>query len=93
MTTKTRNPATAQRVVVTRHGGPNVLQAVQDVLPQPQAGQVRVKVLTAGVSAYDLMHRSSGSIPGTPKPPFTPGEDIVGLADELGDGVADLALG
>ncbi len=43
------------RVVVTRHGGPDVLQMVEEDLPEPQAGEVRVKVLAAGVSAYDLM--------------------------------------
>jgi NADPH:quinone reductase-like Zn-dependent oxidoreductase len=52
-----------------------------------------VKVLAAGVSAYDLMHRSSGALPGTPSVPFTLGEDIVGVVDKVGDGVNDLALG
>jgi hypothetical protein len=33
---------------------------VEEDRPEPQAGQVRVKVLAAGVSAYDLMFRSSG---------------------------------
>lgn len=61
------------RVVVTRHGGPDVLQMVAEPLPEPQAGEVRVRVLAAGVSAYDLMHRSSDRLPGTPKPPFTLG--------------------
>ena len=51
------------RVVVTRHGGPEVLQMVAEPLPEPQAGEVRVRVLAAGVSAYDLMHRSSGALP------------------------------
>ncbi len=50
------------RVVVSRHGGPDVLQVVEEDLPEPQAGEVRVKVLAAGVSAYDLMLRRSGSI-------------------------------
>lgn len=94
MVTKTAiDPVKSHRVVVTRHGGPEVLQLVEEDLPEPGAGEVRVKVLAAGVSAYDLMHRSSGSIPGTPKPPFTQGEDVVGLVDELGDGVADLDQG
>ena len=39
------------RVVVTRRGGPDVLQVVEEDLPEPQAGEVRVKVLAAGVSA------------------------------------------
>ncbi len=81
------------RVIVTRHGGPEVLQVVEEETPEPRSGEVRVKVLAAGISAYDLMHRSSGLLPGTPKPPFTLGEDIVGVVDKLGEGVSALALG
>jgi NADPH2:quinone reductase len=81
------------RVVVTRHGGPDVLQVVEEDLPEPQAGEVRVKVLAAGISGYDLMFRSSGRLPGTPRVPFTLGEDIVGVVDKLGEGVSTLEPG
>jgi NADPH2:quinone reductase len=74
-----------RRVVVTQHGGPDVLQVVEEDLPEPGAGEVRVRVLAAGVSAYDLMFRRSGSLPGTPRVPFTLGEDIVGVVDKLGE--------
>jgi NADPH2:quinone reductase len=90
---ETAQKLTYRRVVVTRHGGPEVLQMVEEEMPTPGPGQVGVKVLAAGVSAYDLMHRSSGSVPGSPKPPFTQGEDVVGLVDQLGPGVSDLAKG
>jgi NADPH:quinone reductase-like Zn-dependent oxidoreductase len=52
-----------------------------------------VRVLAAGVSAYDLMFRRSGLLPGTPRVPFTLGEDVVGLVDKLGAGVSTLELG
>jgi NADPH:quinone reductase-like Zn-dependent oxidoreductase len=81
------------RVVVTRHGGPEVLEVVEEDLPEPQAGEVRVKVLAAGISAYDLMLRRSGSLPGTPPVPYTPGEDIVGVVDKLGEGVSTVEQG
>jgi NADPH2:quinone reductase len=82
-----------RRVVVPRHGGPEVLQMVEEVLPEPGAGEVRVRVLAAGVSAYDLMHRRSGSLPGSPAVPYTPGEDIVGVVDKLGEGVSTVEQG
>jgi len=81
------------RVIVARHGGPEVLQMIEEEQPEPQAGEVRVKVLTAGVSAYDLMFRSSGSLPGTPRVPFTLGTDVVGVVDKLGEGVSTLEIG
>ena len=73
-----------RRIVVTRHGGPDVLQVVEEDLPEPGSGEVRVKILTAGISTYDLMQRHSGLLPGTPSVPYTPGEDIVGVVDKLG---------
>lgn len=81
------------RVVVTRHGGPDVLQVVEEDLPEPRAGEVRVKVLAAGVSAYDLMFRRSGSLPGTPRVPFTLGADVAGVVDKLGEGVSTVEPG
>jgi NADPH2:quinone reductase len=81
------------RVVVTRHGEPDVLQIVEEDRPEPQADQVRVKVLAAGVSAYDLMFRSSGLLPGTPRVPFTLGTDVVGVVDKLGEGVSTVEPG
>ena len=81
------------RVAVSRHGGPDVLHMVEEDLPEPGVGEVRVKVLAAGVSAYDLMHRRSGLLPGTPKVPFTLGLDIVGVVDELGEAVGGVDVG
>jgi NADPH:quinone reductase-like Zn-dependent oxidoreductase len=82
-----------RRVVVSRHGGPEVLQVIEEDLPEPQAGEVRVKVLAAGVSAFDLMFRRSGSLPGAPRVPFTLGEDVVGVVDKVGEGVSTVELG
>jgi len=94
MTTKvTITAAKNHRVVVTEHGGPAVLQVIEEDLPEPQTGEVRIKVLAAGVSAYDLMFRSTGAVPGTPKVPFTMGTDVVGVVDKLGDGVTTVDAG
>jgi len=92
-TTEKTNSMKHHRVVVSRHGGPNVLQLVEEDIPEPQAGEVRVKVLAAGVSAYDLMFRRSGTLPGTPRVPFTLGEDVVGVVDKLAEGVSSIEPG
>jgi NADPH2:quinone reductase len=75
------------RIVVTHYGGPDALQVLEEECPEPKAGEVRVKVLAAGVSLPDLMARE-GIHPETPRVPFTPGWDLVGVVDRLGDGVS-----
>jgi NADPH:quinone reductase-like Zn-dependent oxidoreductase len=75
------------RIIVTHYGGPDALQVVEEDRPEPQAGEVRVKVLAAGVSLPDLMMRE-GIHPETPSVPFTPGWDLVGMVDRLGTGVS-----
>jgi NADPH2:quinone reductase len=75
------------RIVVTHYGGPDALQAVEEECPEPKAGEVRVRVLAAGVSLPDLMMRE-GIHPETPRLPFTPGWDLVGVVDRLGAGIS-----
>ena len=72
-----------KRIVVDQYGGPEVLHVVEDDIPQPGPGEVRVRVLTAGVSLTDAQLRA-GTYLGVPRPPFTPGYEIVGVVDELG---------
>ena len=60
------------RIIVTRYSGPNALEVVEEERPEPKQGEVRVKVLAAGVSLPDLMMRE-GIHPETPQLPFTPG--------------------
>jgi NADPH:quinone reductase-like Zn-dependent oxidoreductase len=79
-------------IVVTERGGPEVMRFVEEDLPEPETGEARVRVLAAGVSAFDLMIRSI-SFPGFPRPPFTPGVDVVGLVEDIGEGVSTLEAG
>ena len=79
-------------VVIARHGGPEVLEVVEEHPATPKAGQTRLRTLASGVSAHDVMLRSGG-FPGFPKPPFTPGVDVVGVVDAVGDGVTTVEVG
>jgi NADPH:quinone reductase len=62
---------------------------VEEEDPRPGPGEVRVRVLAAGVSYTDAMLRV-GSYLGVPKPPFTPGYELVGEVEELGPGCTRL---
>jgi NADPH2:quinone reductase len=81
-----------RRVIVTRHGGPDSLQVVEEDCPEPKNGNVRVKVLAAGVSLPDVLMRE-GIHPETRKVPYTPGWDFVGVVDRLGPGVSGIERG
>jgi NADPH:quinone reductase-like Zn-dependent oxidoreductase len=80
------------RIVVTHYGGPDELRLVEEERPEPKHHEVRVRVLAAGVSLPDLMMRE-GVHPETPPVPFTPGWDLVGVVDRLGDGVSGIEPG
>jgi NADPH:quinone reductase len=80
------------RIIVTHYGGPDALRVVEEECPEPKNGEVRVKVLAAGVSLPDIMARE-GVHPETPLVPFTPGWDLVGVVDRLGDGVSGIERG
>jgi len=74
------------RVVINRYGGPEVLQLIEEDLPEPSAGQVRLKVLATGVAFADVLMRY-GMYPNMPALPFSPGYDGVGVIDKIGEGV------
>ena len=80
------------RIIVTHYGGPDELRVIEEECPEPKAGAVRVRVLAAGVSLPDLLARE-GVHPETPRVPFTPGWDLVGVVDRLGDGVSGIGPG
>lgn len=80
------------RIIVSHYGGPDELRLVEEDCPEPKAGEVRVRVQAAGVSLPDVMMRE-GIHPETPPLPFTPGWDLVGAVDRLGEGVAGFEPG
>ena len=80
------------RITVARYGGPDALEVREEERPEPKAGEVRVRVLAAGVSLPDIMMRE-GIHPETPSLPFTPGWDLVGVVDRPGEGVTAIEQG
>ena len=81
-----------RRIIVTHYGGPDALQLLEEECPEPKRGEVRVRVLAAGVSLPDVMARE-GIHPETPSVPFTPGWDLIGTVDRVGQGVTEIVPG
>jgi alcohol dehydrogenase, propanol-preferring len=76
-------------MVLNAVGAPLEWTELPDRLPGP--GQIRLKVSACGVCRTDL-HVVDGELP-NPRTPIIPGHEIVGRADAIGSGVADLRLG
>lgn len=81
-----------KRVVVERFGGPEVIKVVEDKDPRPGFTEVAVRVLAAGVSFTDSQLRA-GTYFHVPRPPFTPGYELVGVVEELGAGCSRFRVG
>ncbi len=71
-------------VIITRPGGPEVLE-VQDVeTPEPTGDQVRVRVRASGVNRADLFQRAGGYPVPPGSPAFIPGLEFAGEVDAVG---------
>ena len=79
-------------VVITKHGGPGVLQVQERPDPELRAGEVRIEVAAAGINFADVMARM-GLYPDAPKTPCVVGYEVAGTILELGDGVEGLIPG
>jgi len=78
--------------VATKKGGPEILEW-QSFEPRPPAErEVGVRVEASGVLLADVLWQL-GITPVGPKPPFTPGYDVVGVIEEAGPGVIELEVG
>src|SRR3984957_5605479 len=73
-----------------RLGGPEVLEIVDLPDPHPGPGQVRIAVRAAGVNPSDWKKRQGLMDRELPQ---TTGHEAAGIVDELGEGVADVAVG
>ncbi len=71
-------------------GDVSVLRYEDAPLPEPQAGEVRVKVEAAGLNFIDTYHRM-GWYP-LPRP-FILGQEAAGIVDTVGEGVTDFKAG
>src|SRR5262245_44976310 len=74
-----------RHVVITKAGGPEVLQAVDAPDPVPHEGEVRIAVRAAGVNFADIMARL-GLYPDAPPLPAVVGYEVAGVVDAVGSG-------
>ncbi len=74
-------------VVITKHGGPGVLQVQERPDPTLGPGEVRIDVAAAGINFADVMARL-GFYPDAPDTPCVVGYEVAGTILELGEGAS-----
>lgn len=79
-------------IVVERFGGPEVLVERNIPIPEPAAGQIRVKIHAAGTNPVDPWNRNDGSWAHLTAP-IVLGYEASGTVDALGEGVGSFQLG
>ena len=81
---------TYRAAVVHEFGAPLEIENVPKLGLEP--GQIRVRVEASGLCHTDI-HAAHGDWPVKPSPPFIPGHEGVGIVEELGPGVTEVAIG
>ncbi|XP_044224480.1 quinone oxidoreductase [Thunnus albacares] len=78
---------------VSEFGGPSVLRLSSDVtVPQPEHRQVLIRVHACGVNPVETYIRA-GTYSRKPTLPYTPGSDVAGVVDTVGEGVTAVKVG
>ena len=79
-------------VVITKHGGPEVLQVQERLDPPVGPGEVRIAVKAAGINFADTLART-GLYRDCPRVPCVVGYEVAGEVESVGDGVESLRPG
>ncbi|USX52652.1 NADP-dependent oxidoreductase [Lentzea sp. HUAS12] len=80
-------------ITYTEFGGPEVLRLSDVEEPHAGQGQVRLKVVAAAVNPLDHKIRNGWMPHMTPPFPITPGAEVAGIVDEVGEGVTGVSVG
>ena len=84
--------ATYRAAVITRPGGPEVLEIRDLPLPAPSRGELRVRLRACGIGATDLI-MLAGKYRFAPKLPIVGGYEIAGVVDAIGPDVTGFRIG
>ena len=79
-------------IQVQNLGGPEVLELTDMPVPEPKAGQVRLRVQAVGLNFADILN-VNGEYLTRARTPFVPGMEMAGVIDALGEGITGLEVG
>jgi NADPH2:quinone reductase len=81
-----------QVIQMQKPGGPDVLVATEKPLPEPAAGEARVRAEAVGISSADMLVRK-GTYNWMPPLPAVPGNEMAGVVEALGTGASSVRVG
>lgn len=81
------------RIIIEKFGGIENLKVLNEPLPQPRPGEVRIQLTCIGMNHADLMARKGLYRLASGDPPFTPGLEGGGIIDMVGEGVSTRKVG
>lgn len=73
-------------------GEPEAMRLDDVAVPEPGPGQVRIRNRAAALNFFDIL-QCQGKYQVKPPLPFSPGAEVAGVIDALGDGVSGLTIG
>uniref|UniRef100_A0A3P8X0V4 Vesicle amine transport 1-like n=1 Tax=Cynoglossus semilaevis TaxID=244447 RepID=A0A3P8X0V4_CYNSE len=79
-------------VILSGFGGLNKLRVSRKPMPEPQEGEVKIRVKACGLNFLDLMVRQ-GAIENLPKPPLVPGFECSGIVESVGENTEGFEIG
>lgn len=83
-----------RRVIIREFGSPEVLEVIEEAqLPEPKVGEIRIKIQATSAAYTDTIIRRGAYPDVRDKPPFSPGYDMVGIVDKLGEGAGKFNVG
>ncbi len=85
-------PETMTAIAIAEPGGPLVLKPQARPVPQPQAGEILIRVRAAGVNRPDVLQRQ-GAYPPPPGASDLPGLEAAGEVVALGEGALRFRIG
>ncbi|XP_029284633.1 synaptic vesicle membrane protein VAT-1 homolog-like [Cottoperca gobio] len=79
-------------VILSGFGGLNKLRVAKKAMPEPQGGELKIRVKACGLNFLDLMVRQ-GTIDNPPKPPVVPGFECSGIVESVGENTTGFEIG
>ncbi|CAL8353373.1 unnamed protein product [Merluccius merluccius] len=86
------DPKEMRAVILAGFGGINKLRVTKKTMPEPQQGEVKIRVKACGLNFVDLMVRQ-GNIDNPPKPPLIPGFECSGIVESIGESTQGFEIG